>query len=72
MKILHNMAIIFAQPLGASDYLELSQVFHTIIIRDIPQLNLRLKSQARRFITLIDTLYDNKVKDISMYKLQLL
>lgn len=38
------------------------QAFHTIIIRDVPQLNLRLKSQARRFITLIDTLYDNKVR----------
>ncbi|XP_043501719.1 putative ATPase N2B [Polistes fuscatus] len=50
------------RPLGASDYLELSQVFHTIIIRDVPQLNLRLKSQARRFITLIDTLYDSKVR----------
>lgn len=50
------------RPLGASDYLELSQVFHTVIIRDIPQLNLKLKSQARRFITLIDTLYDSKVR----------
>lgn len=50
------------RPLGASDYLELSQVFHTVIIRDVPQLNLRLKSQARRFITLIDTLYDNRVR----------
>ncbi|TGZ51583.1 putative ATPase N2B, partial [Temnothorax longispinosus] len=50
------------EPLGASDYLQLSQVFHTVIIRDVPQLNLRLKSQARRFITLIDTLYDNRVR----------
>uniref|UniRef100_A0A0C9RST8 N2B_0 protein n=1 Tax=Fopius arisanus TaxID=64838 RepID=A0A0C9RST8_9HYME len=50
------------RPLGASDYLELSQAFHTIIIRDVPQLNLKLKSQARRFITLIDTLYDNRVR----------
>ncbi|XP_071569660.1 putative ATPase N2B isoform X1 [Temnothorax nylanderi] len=50
------------RPLGASDYLQLSQVFHTVIIRDVPQLNLRLKSQARRFITLIDTLYDNRVR----------
>ncbi|XP_012272694.1 putative ATPase N2B [Orussus abietinus] len=50
------------RPLGASDYLELSQIFHTVIIRDIPQLNLKLKSQARRFITLIDTLYDNRVR----------
>ncbi|KAK1127048.1 hypothetical protein K0M31_004658 [Melipona bicolor] len=50
------------RPLGASDYLELSQAFHTVIIRDIPQLDFRLKSQTRRFITLIDTLYDNKVR----------
>lgn len=50
------------RPLGASDYLQLSQVFHTVIIRDVPQLNLRLKCQARRFIILIDTLYDNRVR----------
>lgn len=50
------------RPLGASDYLKLSQIFHTIIIRDVPQLDFRLKSQTRRFITLIDTLYDNKVR----------
>lgn len=49
------------QPLGAGDYLQLSQAFHTILIRDVPLMSLRIKSQARRFITLIDTLYDNKV-----------
>lgn len=57
------------QPLGASDYLQLSQVFHTVIIRDVPQLNLRLKSQARRFITLIDTLYDNRVRAYFVIKI---
>ncbi|XP_073981546.1 putative ATPase N2B isoform X2 [Rhodnius prolixus] len=51
-----------ARPLWASDYLELSQAFHTIIIRDVPQLSLKQKSEARRFITLIDTLYDNRVR----------
>lgn len=50
------------QPLGASDYLVLTQAFHTIIIRDIPQLNLKMKSQARRFITLVDTLYDHRIR----------
>ncbi|GFX35270.1 putative ATPase N2B [Trichonephila clavipes] len=48
------------RPLGAIDYLMISQVFNVIIIRDIPQMTRRQKSQARRFITLIDTLYDNK------------
>ncbi|CAG7834774.1 unnamed protein product, partial [Allacma fusca] len=50
------------RPLGASDYLQMSQFFHTVLIRDIPQLNSKLKSQARRFITLIDTFYDNRVR----------
>lgn len=48
--------------LGASDYIEICQAFHTVIIRHVPLLNLKLKSQTRRFITLIDTLYDNRVK----------
>lgn len=50
------------RPLGGSDYLQIAQFFHTVLIRNIPQLNLDTKSQARRFITLIDTLYDNKVR----------
>lgn len=54
------------RPLGASDYIEISQAFHTVIIRDVPQLNLKTKSQARRFITLIDTLYDNRVGTFSL------
>lgn len=50
------------RPLGAADYLSMSQFFHTMIIRNIPQLTRAHKSQARRFITLIDTFYDNKVR----------
>ncbi|KAJ8679993.1 hypothetical protein QAD02_015780 [Eretmocerus hayati] len=50
------------RPLGASDYIGICQAFHTVIIRDVPQLNMKHKSQARRFITLIDTLYDNRIR----------
>lgn len=50
------------RPLGAVDYLHLSQIFHTIIIRDIPIITLNLRNQARRFITLIDALYDNRIR----------
>ncbi|KAK7066974.1 Lactation elevated protein 1 [Halocaridina rubra] len=50
------------RPLGAADYIQLCHIFHTIIIRDIPVLNQRSKGEARRFITLVDTLYDNKVR----------
>jgi protein AFG1 len=53
---------ICSRELGASDYIQLAQYFHTIIIRYVPQLNLKKKSATRRFITLIDSLYDNRVR----------
>ena len=52
------------RPVGANDYLHLAQFFHTIIIRDVPQMSLKMKSQARRFITLIDAFYDHRTKVI--------
>lgn len=50
------------RPLGAHDYLRISQAFHTVLIHDVPILSLKYRSQVRRFITLIDTLYDQKVR----------
>ncbi|XP_047430447.1 lactation elevated protein 1 homolog B isoform X2 [Mugil cephalus] len=50
------------RPMGASDYLEMAQLFDTVFIRHIPILTLSLKDQARRFTTLIDNFYDNKVR----------
>lgn len=50
------------QPLGASDYLEMSRLFDTIFIRHIPQLTSNKKTQARRLITLVDALYEHKVR----------
>ncbi|XP_074043395.1 AFG1-like ATPase isoform X2 [Macrotis lagotis] len=52
------------KPLGASDYLELSKNFDTVFLRNIPQLTLAKRTQTRRFITLIDTFYDFKVRII--------
>lgn len=50
------------RPLGAVDYIQICHTFHTVFIRDIPVLNQKTKGQARRFITLIDTLYDHKAR----------
>jgi len=49
------------QPLGAADYLEICKNFDIILLRDIPQMSLENRTMTRRFITLIDTLYDQKV-----------
>ncbi len=48
-------------PLGALDYLHIAHAFHTVIIDDIPVLTRDRRDVARRFITLIDALYDNGV-----------
>lgn len=53
--------MVVFQPLGASDYLETARLFDTVFIRYVPMLTLTLKDQARRFTTLIDNFYDNKV-----------
>ncbi|XP_054838686.1 AFG1-like ATPase isoform X2 [Eublepharis macularius] len=50
------------RPLGASDYLEIATHFDLVFIRNIPLLTMAKKTQARRFITLIDTFYDKKVR----------
>jgi len=47
------------RPLGATDYLHIAHAFHTILIDDIPVLTPDRREVARRFINLIDTLYDN-------------
>uniref|UniRef100_Q07UX4 AFG1-family ATPase n=1 Tax=Rhodopseudomonas palustris (strain BisA53) TaxID=316055 RepID=Q07UX4_RHOP5 len=51
-----------AKPLAASDYLRLAHEYHTIMIDRVPVMELDRRNQAKRFITLIDTLYDNAVK----------
>ncbi|KAM6954100.1 lactation elevated protein 1 homolog B-like [Aplochiton taeniatus] len=50
------------RPVGANDYLEMAKVFDTVFIRHVPMLTLSLKDQTRRFITLVDNFYDNKVR----------
>jgi cell division protein ZapE len=52
-------------PLGATDYLELAQEFHTLIIDGIPVMDESKRNEAKRFINLIDALYDRHVKLIA-------
>jgi cell division protein ZapE len=47
---------------GAADYLAIAQRFHTIIIVGIPVLGPEMRNEAARFVTLIDELYEHRVK----------
>ena len=53
------------RPLGSLDYLRIAHEFHTILIDDIPQMSPSNRNEARRFINLIDTLYDCRVSLIA-------
>src|ERR1700712_16144 len=55
-------ADICEKPLAASDYLRLAHDYHTILIDRIPVMDYGERNAAKRFISLIDTLYDNAVK----------
>jgi cell division protein ZapE len=47
--------------LGPSDYLALATMYHTLVLSGIPTLSPDNKDKARRFVTLVDALYEHKV-----------
>ena len=47
---------------GAADYIAIAQNYHTIILVGIPQMSPAMRNEAARFVTLIDTLYEYRVK----------
>ena len=51
-----------SRPLGASDYLRIAHAYGTVFVEHIPILDKSRRNEAKRFINLIDTLYDNGVK----------
>jgi len=50
------------RPLAAADYLAIAQNFHTVLLTGVPAMGQDQRNAAKRFITLIDVLYDNNVK----------
>ena len=53
------------RPLGPADYLKLAETVRVLIIEDIPELSRRNFNEARRFVTLIDALYEAHVRVIA-------
>ncbi|MBN4053468.1 AFG1 family ATPase [Haliea sp. AH-315-K21] len=49
-------------PRSPADYIEIAQLFHTVLISDIPELDGYSDDKARRFVSLVDEFYDHKVK----------
>jgi cell division protein ZapE len=53
-----------AKPMGAADFLCIAEHFHTVIVADIPKMGPDSQDKASRFVTMIDTFYEKKVKFI--------
>lgn len=53
-----------ARPLGAADYLAIATHFNTVLIDAVPRLSPDHRDQARRFVTLIDALYEHRTTTI--------
>ena len=60
-----SFADLCEKPLAAADYLEIARNFHTLLVDHIPLLSATERDAARRFVLLIDTLYDQNVKLIA-------
>jgi cell division protein ZapE len=53
-----------AKPMGAADFLCIAEHFHTVIMAEIPKMGPDSRDKAARFVTMIDTFYEKKVKFI--------
>ncbi|MBY6240125.1 cell division protein ZapE [Methylosinus sp. Sm6] len=51
-----------SRPLGAADYLTLAESFDVIIVENVPAMTLDRRNEAKRFITLVDILYEKKTR----------
>ncbi len=50
------------RPLGAADYLTIAATFHTLMLDDVPLMSHDMRNQAKRFVALIDALYETRTK----------
>lgn len=57
-----TFAELCQQPLGAQDYLAIARRYHTVFVEGVPMMDLTDRNAAKRFINLIDALYEQKVR----------
>lgn len=66
-----SFAQLCEAPLGARDYLRLVHAYDTFIVDDVPQLDRTRANAAKRFILLVDTLYDRGAKLAASFRVPL-
>ena len=56
-----DFAALCEGPRSATDYIEVAREFHTVLVGGVPVMDARMDDAARRFVTLVDELYDRHV-----------
>ena len=51
---------LFEQPLGAEDYLKISETYHTVFLEGVPKMNYENRNEIKRLMNFIDVLYEGK------------
>jgi cell division protein ZapE len=57
-----DFAQICDGPRSQNDYIEISRLYQTVLVSNVPRFDAKLENQARRFIALVDEFYDRRVK----------
>jgi cell division protein ZapE len=58
------------QPLGPRDYLAIAHAYHTLVIDGVPRFSRDNSNGAKRFIQLIDTIYDRGMKLVAGFEVE--
>jgi len=61
-----SFASLCGQALGPQDYLAIAERFHTVFLEGIPNLSPDKRNEARRFVTLVDALYEARTKLVAL------
>jgi len=60
--LLSDFAALCETSRSPAEYLEIAKAFHTVIIEDVPEMGVHMRNAAKRFVTLIDALYETRTK----------
>jgi cell division protein ZapE len=65
-----TFASLCATALGPNDYIALAEAFHTLFLEDLPKLSPERRDEARRFVNLVDSLYEARARLIVLAQAQ--
>ncbi|MCY7294809.1 cell division protein ZapE [Alteromonas sp. a30] len=60
--VMFDFEVLCGGPRSSNDYMELSRIYHTVLLADVTQMGAMVDDKARRFIAMVDEFYERNVK----------